>query len=466
MNNNNNLNQGNINNTMEGTASTFTSTDTANAVTGSPNNESVTSATVIADSTPLESANPKSIEDLKSFEAKSSKIEENEQDLHKPYGFKVIQVEQPEPILVGLDSGSTQNRAIVISKKLNSFTQIVIPSRALKVEQNFNRAIDPGKDNLYDRMDTTIQCQSASECTPSLRVCRGGLMGDYNGTPFKISTTQQKVKTDGFFANIRDSIGYAIAMKYKEIPSKVDVYLCVALPPDEQRVVSLVQEFIKNLKGTYTWTYNPDGISFEISIKRVVTLSEPEAQVKGFYASNRNMQVPERVMHIELGGRNCGLEVLENTKSLNRFSKSCYQGGSQLCSALGEELVQSQKFKRAPKEEILKEALKTGYIVTGSDKVDVIPEIKTAKNSLAEQIYTDIIAVFDTVPDFDIYNLNAFTFGGRTFAAGDYNYSVVKPLVEKLKTDAPNFTPIHITKNYIPLGCIANAAKHFGGILK
>lgn len=393
-------------------------------------------------------------------------IEDGEELLHRHYPLSVV--DTTKKILVGVDAGSTQTRVMLIDSLEDEpdTTLYTIPSVSSFVPNDVE--IRPQGDLLYNLMDSVIVNLKASNETifTKRRVVRGTKRVDFGGAENRISSSMQKIKSEVFYINIIDAIGYALCQKYKNnIPKNVELVVGVALPPDDRQSTANRNEFKKQLLGLYNWA-NPDaGIEIGIDIAESTILTEPEAFIKAYYSST-DEEIPEYILHINGGGRSIGVELLVNGVPIEKTSKSLYYGGTQLLNNLGE-LIAKTEGGRPAKENALRKAIDSGYLATGRVSKDVVQYIKTVKAEIADKIFTDITKhVFDAQEEVAVQDIAEVSVSGRLFESGEYDISIADFLGEKFQAVSPDTEFTRMEGNLIPLGLAFSVFKDYYGFLE
>ena len=393
-------------------------------------------------------------------------IEEGEELLHKHYPLSTV--DKTKRLLVGVDAGSTQTRVLLIDDLNNEpdTTLYTIPSVSSFVPNDVE--IRPQGDLLYNVMDSVIVNLKALNETifTKRRVVRGTKKTDFGGAENRISSSNQKIKSEVFYINIIDAIGYALCQKYKDsIPKNVELVVGVALPPDDRQSTTNRNAFKRQLLGQYSWTHTDSDVSINIDIAETTILTEPEAFIKAYY-STTDEEIPEYILHINGGGRSIGVELLANGIPIEKTSKSLYYGGTQLLDNLGE-LIAKTEGGRAAKEQALRKAINTGFLTSGKTVKDVVDYIKTVKAEMADKIYTDVTKyVFDAQQEVAIEDIAEISVSGRLFESGEYDISIADFLGEKYKQVSPNTEFIRMEGNLIPLGLAFSVCKDYYGFLE
>lgn len=393
-------------------------------------------------------------------------IEEGEELLHNHYPLSTV--DKTKRLLVGVDAGSTQTRVLLIDDLNNEpdTTLYTIPSVSSFVPNDVE--IRPQGDLLYNIMDSVIVNLKALNETifTKRRVVRGTKKTDFGGAENRISSSNQKIKSEVFYINIIDAIGYALCQKYKDsIPKNVELVVGVALPPDDRQSTTNRNAFKRQLLGQYSWTHTDSDVSINIDIAETTILTEPEAFIKAYY-STTDEEIPEYILHINGGGRSIGVELLANGIPIEKTSKSLYYGGTQLLDNLGE-LIAKTEGGRAAKEQALRKAINTGFLTSGKTVKDVVDYIKTVKAEMADKIYTDVTKyVFDAQQEVAIEDIAEISVSGRLFESGEYDISIADFLGEKYKQVSPNTEFIRMEGNLIPLGLAFSVCKDYYGFLE
>lgn len=393
-------------------------------------------------------------------------IEEGEELLHNHYPLSTV--DKTKRLLVGVDAGSTQTRVLLIDDLNNEpdTTLYTIPSVSSFVPNDVE--IRPQGDLLYNIMDSVIVNLKALNETifTKRRVVRGTKKTDFGGAENRISSSNQKIKSEVFYINIIDAIGYALCQKYKDaIPKNVELVVGVALPPDDRQSTTNRNAFKRQLLGQYSWTHTDSDVNINIDIAETTILTEPEAFIKAYY-STTDEEIPEYILHINGGGRSIGVELLANGIPIEKTSKSLYYGGTQLLDNLGE-LIAKTEGGRAAKEQALRKAINTGFLTSGKTVKDVVDYIKTVKAEMADKIYTDVTKyVFDAQQEVAIEDIAEISVSGRLFESGEYDISIADFLGEKYKQVSPNTEFIRMEGNLIPLGLAFSVCKDYYGFLE
>lgn len=405
------------------------------------------------------------------------KMEKGEELLGKVYCPRVVAGKKA--ILAGVDGGSTQTRVILVDSTddLDELENLrVIPSIYSTIEGTDELVAK--SDVLYDVLDSNITNTIAApnNIFDKVRVVRGTKLVDANKGSIKLNSSIQKIDSPVFYVNIIDAIAVGLVTKYPDtLCEEYDVYAGISLPPDNLVSTKNKQKFIDRISGTFIWENKDLGVKLTINIKGVSVQTEPEANIKAYFAEES--EVPELVFCLEGGGATLGTEILRNGLSVTSAARTFEYGGTHLQKLLGQEYVEAEG-GRMPAQSQLKEALETGVIKVGRETKDVVSHIVTAKTSLANRIVADINdKVFDGQDNITIDQLHYFFFTGQLFEGGKFekpevpvpgvkyipSYSLMTPIVEKLKTLAPSTEFKRISENLIPKGNFLNALNDYMG---
>lgn len=385
-------------------------------------------------------------------------IGENEELLHQKYDY--TQIDDEMNIIVGIDGGSTQTRCAILSAvHQDPSTLYVIPSICSLVKTG--KEIKSADEKLYNNLDSYVMCLDKAADKPNnelqfinARIIRGGKFFNEGLPETFIESSHSKIRTPLFYLNVIDSIGYTLVQSHAgAIPKKVNVRLGVALPNDDVNPKNL-EYFYKQMKGSYQWSLSNSDVKIIIEVVDVEAITEPESFIKA-YTIETGLEVPEYQLHIEVGGRSSGSELLRNGVPVTTASKAFNYGGNQLMDMLANEIVADFGGKR-PTRAQLQRALVTGTIKKGRNSTEVTAQITRVKDLLAEKLFKEIMRdVFDTNPLISFEDVEVITFSGRTFNTGDYDYSLATKLEELFDERNPgNIEFERIEGNYIPLGLI------------
>lgn len=386
----------------------------------------------------------------------SIEVEQNEELLHEVYDY--TQIDDEMNVIIGLDGGSTQTRCCILSAEhQDGYKQYVIPSVCAQVKTG--KEIKAVNDTLYANLDSELVCLDTATTKPdkklyfkSERLIRGTKLFNEGIPPTFIETGLSKVHTDLFYMNIIDAIGYTVVQSHSgAIPRKVNVRLGVALPNDDMTPPRRAH-LQAHLCGSYQWTLG-DKVKIIINIVSVDALTEPEAFIKA-YAIETEMETPEYQLHIEVGGRSSGVEVLRRGIPIDSASKPFDFCGTYLINKIITDCQHSIDKKFTPEQ--IRKALRTGVVKQGRNSMDITPQIRRAKDAMASELFKSIMR--DSIGSssaFTFEDIEMITFSGRTFNEGDYNYSLDEKLTELFEERNPeNITFERISENYIPLGLL------------
>ncbi|WP_304427912.1 hypothetical protein [uncultured Clostridium sp.] len=388
----------------------------------------------------------------------SQDIAENEELLHQQYDL--TQVEDEMNIIVGIDGGSTQTRCAILSATHQDANKLyVIPSVCSVVKTG--KEIKSVDAKLYNNLDSSVVCLDGAEVKPNgelqfknERIIRGSKFFNADYPETFIESGHSKIRTALFYINIIDAIGYTLVQSHSgQIPKKVNVRLGVALPNDDVKTRNL-NYFYGQMKGSYQWSLTGTDLKVVIHIDTVQAITEPEAFIKAYQIAT-GAEIPEYQLHIEIGGRSAGSELLKRGIPVEASSKAFPYGGTQLMDMVANEIVDDLGGS-TPSSEQLGRALREGVIKKGRNSTDVTTQVRRAKDLLAEKIFKDIMKqVFDTNSRVSFEDIEVISFSGRTFNQGEYEYSIADKLEELFDSRNPgNIEFDRIEGNYIPLGLI------------
>lgn len=386
----------------------------------------------------------------------SIEIEQNEELLHEVYDY--TQIEDEMNVIIGLDGGSTQTRCCILSAEhQDGYKQYVIPSVCAQLKTG--KEIKAVNDTLYANLDSEIVCLDTATTKPdkklyfkSERLIRGTKLFNEGLPPTFIETGLSKVHTDLFYMNIVDAIGYTVLQSHSgAIPKKVNVRLGVALPNDDMTPPRLAH-LKSHLCGSYQWTLD-DKVKIIITISSVDAITEPEAFIKA-YAIETGLQTPEYQMHIEVGGRSSGVEILRRGIPIDSASKPFDFCGTYLTNKIITDCQHSIDKKFTTDQ--VRRALRTGYVKQGRNSIDITAEIKRAKDAMASELFKAIMRdCISSSTAFTFEDIEMISYSGRTFNTGEYDYSLDVKLTELFEERNPgNIDFVRIEENYIPLGLL------------
>ena len=357
---------------------------------------------------------------------------------------------------VGIDCGSTQTRVTMVShddlsqENLDNFFSVncVVPSVSKSIP--FDRQLTYKSSALIDRLDSSFSVNNKE----LVRVVRGPKTLEFETKQNEFIASERKVDSTSLYYNIVDSIGYGLIQHSIEtgvpVPSVVDLYLAIALPPDDLRMSTALSK-IKSELQTVSWTWCSKK-PINMRIKDFRMYSEPECQIKAYY-SLAGEEMPEEVLIVELGGRNGSTTVLINGAVIEQTARSIEQSGSQLLTQLGDECVIAFGGK-PPATRHLMHALKTGNLKIGDDYVDIVDIIKRCKISVAENLFhriqSEVISRQTSLTS--LTSLNIIVLGGRMFDSGAYDYSISQRFGELLHEVSPRTKCVVLPENFISRG--------------
>lgn len=368
-------------------------------------------------------------------------------------------------VLAAIDGGSTQTRGIMMDvADLVNYEEyledvFVIPSMSSVVLDA--REIDLKSNILYDNLDSTIinQDNDGVPLIAKSRVVRGSVAMNVEMTENRLGSSTQKTSDPTFYYNLLDELGYLALYRFKDaVPEKLDIYLAVSLPPDDRNKKN-DENFRANMRS-YRWVHNPSGVKIDFNFVAIHAMTEPEADVKGYYAVNE-LRTPMYTLHLNGGGRSIGAEVLVNGKSLKTAQKTLTFGGTQLLELVAELYVEEYGGSK-PRRAALEEAIRSGNMRYGNGVREVVSIIAKAKAEFANRIVTETRReVFDVQTRVALVDLNVISFSGRMFDAGDYNISVAEYAGKKFKELTPETDLLMIGQNYIPQGLFIDGVIEF-----
>lgn len=416
---------------------------------------------------------------LNNLEMKTNqKIAFGEEALHEVYS--PVLVKGKKTLCVGVDGGSTQTRTILFDGSDEGQLENMYTIPSVHSETNSADEIKRQDDNLYQCMDSLIVSQIAPphNLFDKSRNLRGTKYRDGNLGAEGINSSTPKIDTTAFYINVIDAIAYSIMMQYDRVYEEYDIFAGISLPPDDVDTTVNTNKFLSRIKGSYTWTNKDLTTTIKINIKDVCLQTEPEAAIKAFYASN-GKETPEAVLFIEGGGRSIGTEILLNGKSVKPAAKTFSYGGTQLQQNVGNLYRQTYGGGNI-NEEHLADAVRTGLLKKGRGSQDITDLVMSAKESFSSTVYSDIIKmVFDQQKTVSVESIETIIFSGKLFSAGDYGFSMIKPIATEFKNRINSFDELGKNApevdidvidlsgtNYIPLGNLLDAYRNFGGWLE
>lgn len=376
-----------------------------------------------------------------------------------------IEVEDKSVHLIfGIDGGSTSTRALAIDGVseddesevgdiTNPYTKYVIPSSWGTADMD--KYISSKSSILYDNLDSKIRFLDSKESVVgNVRVIRGMKLRTNDLNEMKMTNSLLKSEDQTFYVNIIDSIGYTLVQKYNgKVPSVANVHCYVALPPNEAKGNIITNNFKEELKGRYQWELL--GNTITINIVDVGVSTETESFIQAYQVEHDiDMSEIQYALHYECGGRNVGIELLQQGQTYEGFANTFNYGGSRLAQDLGNEFVNEYGGK-VPTMDLLRKALITGNLKWGKFNGSVVDLIKRVKNKMADDMITDTKDLFSAFPKVDISSVEMVTYSGGMMRRGDYGVSVADYLTEKLsKLVNVEDSTMLIDDNYIPQGLL------------
>lgn len=399
------------------------------------------------------------------FKQAKDVIEPGEELLYKEYDYTQVPGKKVT-ILLAVDGGSTQTRSILLdTEKLGHYVKYLqdiftIPSMSVSV--NGDHDIVPVTKRLYDTMDSVIVNTSGSSdaLLTRERVVRGSKVLAVENSENRIGSSTLKTEDPTFYLNLLDNAGNAIIRSYSgALPEKVEIYLSIALPPEDTHELSVAR--LRHNLSRYKWMHKDSGLSFEFAFTKFVVMTEPEAEVKAYYTLQQEEE-PEYTLHFNGGGRSIGVEILMNGKSVKNAQKTLDFGGTQLLDLIGGNYVRSGQGRRTPRRDRLEEAVRTGMLKDGNSYIDIRDIIVEAKKEFGRRIFLDSRSkVFDLQSRVVPTDLNVISVSGRLFDKGEYGFSVAETLLSMYNDLTPSTETAHFTESYIPQGLLLEGITQF-----
>jgi hypothetical protein len=387
-----------------------------------------------------------------------SEVDENEQGLLLDTTDVTSAESDQSTFFVGIDCGSTQTRVVVVPyETVNSVDDIgswfdigaVIPSVSKPIP--LNKGIRYKTHKLVDMMDSVFSFNGGQP----YRVVRGSKALEYEVVQYELIASERKVDSEALRVNIADAIGYAFVQHSAKtgipMPKTVYVHLSVALPPDDVRMHSALEQIKSDLK-VVNWEWcGKESIVVKITSFKV--MSEPEAQAKAYYVL-KGEEFPEELVMLEVGGRNGATSILINGGPIEQASKPIDQSGSKLLDKIGDEYI-AQFSGKMPSSRHLMSAVRTGKMKYGNEYRDIVNIITRCKDDVAEDLFYKLQSnVISRQTVVSMESINMILLGGRVFDPGDYNYSVARKFKELLKQVSPGTLCEVVRTNLIPQGLV------------
>ena len=402
-------------------------------------------------------------------EVEASRIEKGEEPLYE--AITPIQGIGKKRFVAGFDGGSTQSRCLIIDDFENPDLEDVkiIPSAVRKATDD--REIPSVGRELINCLDSSIVdlTNRANSMISSARLLRGRKASDSTFPEMRLTSFTKKIDEEVFYLNIIDTLGYATMMKYAEdVPEEVDVYLGVALPPEDRAVSTLENKFINRLIGQYKWVNAEYGVCMKINIKEVVTDTESASQGKAYYLAVDEV-MPANVISFMTGGRSGGVDYLAGGHSKGSAGITVKSGGRKLIQQLGKKLVASENcpINKELSESVLADALITGVVKQGkTGRIDIVDELKELFSETAVTYMGILKNEVLNAAEVDLSSVEEIILSGRLFGRGEYDCSIADYLVALIKQESPETEVRVCEENYIPLGLAFLAYTTFGGYLE
>ena len=231
----------------------------------------------------------------------------------------------------------------------------------------------------------------------------------------------------------------------------MSVRLNIALPPDDLKMAAALDKIRKELRVVrWSWCGHP---AITLKIKDFDVCSEPEAQIKAYYAMH-DIDIPEGVVMVEVGGRNGATALVVNGATLEQGDRAIEVSGTQLLDRIGDEYM-SLYGGRMPSMRHLQQAIQTGKMKHGSEYRDIIDIVRKCKDLLAEDLFYKLQSgVISRQTAVSMQTIDVVVLGGRVFSGGQYNYSVAKRFKELLHSVSPATQVIVLEDNLIPKGLV------------
>lgn len=389
--------------------------------------------------------------DFMSMKVKAKKkIRKGEEKLHKVYDLR--NVEKTVDLIMGVDGGSTQNRAIILDGNLVPSEQYIIPSPCIKLEDD--REVAPNTQELIDTLDSFIVGENPSKTVyiGKERVLRDTKMVNTGMAATTLTSSVLKIEEPMFYINLIDAIGYALCQHYNdEIPTNVNLVLGVALPPEDMKYTKQKKKFLDNILGRYNWTHRDSGVKININIMDAELATEPEAFIKAWYSS-QGIEIPEVVLGVNTGGRSIGVELMINGNRVLNSSKAFSYGGNQFLRDLATNCGNSDKNLGDPSVSRLEDAVLTGKLKVGNSTIDIVDEIKLTCLQYGKTLLDDTIKEVLDVAGKKLIDVNEVIFCGGLARGGEYNVSVADFFGDNLEEKSPETEYTVIEENLIPLG--------------
>lgn len=391
-------------------------------------------------------------------------IEDGEEWLHKEY--RKENVDESKKIFVAVDAGSTQTRLKIVDISENGSKDLdraaaetfVIPSDYISMRKSKSLAVDSPA--LYDNMFSSIVNTSGpSDFLSGSFILRGSLADKENTTKETIGSSGTKVMVQNLYYNIIDAIGYACLGFFDEIPSRLEVYMSLALPPQDDTTKNI--QFLQKTLNSFRWRHASTKATIDMTFGGILVKTEPEAQAKAqqqFYSiEDLKNQIK---LTIEIGGRSIGLDIMRGTKSVPDTQKTLPYGGNWLIDRLQNELLKMTNHNIDRR--IVARAIRTGVLVLGNSSSNIQHVVNTLKGEFARRIALDVKReAFDSQTIVSSLTLNLVEIAGRSILEGADGYSLATPLEKELTPFIPNAEFIPLDENLIPLGLLLEGVKYF-----
>lgn len=224
--------------------------------------------------------------------------------------------------------------------------------------------------------------------------------------------------------------------------------LTLLLPPEQAQRQTHLKEDIKGIKEV---TFMLPEMTVEININRVTIQQEGYTAYYGALFDRRTKQpyttfkskFPERTLILDIGAGTSDFMIVQGGKAIENSKKTVNLGGNNVV-AQAHKIYGSEEDLRIPESQF-ENAVKTGFVQSGSKDIDVVGFINEAKFNVAETLIKEIRGYLTSTQIEPTSIQNMLVVGGASLEPENEDIDVLgNILVDEFKKFAPDIDLIDI----------------------
>ena len=304
-----------------------------------------------------------------------------------------------------IDVGSTETRVLRFNVTGNNVTSplaTVVDSAYGIIDREIGY-VESKSGDLMDNLEIVLEDKSrdkleSEKMFTKLQIAKGSLLRTLRLSPCRMDSQTRKSLQQSFYVTVISGLGISLVKTYAdklELGGDYSVDLTIALPPEDTKSTTRLEQIKKKLSGVYGFELPRLGVSFTLRITpdRIFIDDESQANLR-YYCVKEKSDVNQkgRVILFDVGGRSTDQGMIEDGTLIKGMSHTYTYGGMEIQSYLAE-LIEDKYDYLTLSPEMAKDAAETGFVQDGDTMIDIKDLINQARKKFAIKLFTDFSQV-------------------------------------------------------------------------